>query len=445
VFEKILIANRGEIARRIIRTARTQGIRSVAVYSDIDADLPFVAEADESVQLPGAGATAYRDIDAILKIAADTGAEAIHPGYGFLSENAEFAAAVTAAGLIWVGPSAEVISTMGDKIAARQAAIDAGVPVVPGSEALSSVEQAVSEAARIGYPVMVKAAGGGGGMGMAVVDDDSTISDAFEKVSGVAQRLFGDARVFVERYVRRGRHIEVQVVGLADGTALTFGERDCSVQRRNQKLVEESPSPAIDDDMRARLMSAARHLAERVGYRNAGTVEMIFDVDRGEFYFLEMNTRIQVEHPITEAVFGIDLVAAQLAIAAGDDPDLPTHPSTGHAIEFRINAEDSVRFLPRPGPIKGWTEPSGDGVRVDAGYRAGNAVTPAYDSLMAKLIVYGGTRDEALATARTALAAFEIEGPKTTLDFHRELVDSAEFISGEYDTHIVGRLRPGIK
>src|SRR6478735_1176975 len=258
----VLIANRGEIARRIIRTAQAQGIRSVAVYSDIDADLPFVAEADESVQLPGAGATAYRDIDAILKIAADTGAEAIHPGYGFLSENAEFAAAVTAAGLIWVGPSAEVISTMGDKIAARQAAIDAGVPVVPGSEALSSVEQAVSEAARIGYPVMVKAAGGGGGMGMAVVDDDSTISDAFEKVSGVAQRLFGDARVFVERYVRRGRHIEVQVVGLADGTALTFGERDCSVQRRNQKLVEESPSPAIDE-MRDRLMSAARLLAQR--------------------------------------------------------------------------------------------------------------------------------------------------------------------------------------
>jgi acetyl-CoA carboxylase biotin carboxylase subunit len=430
----VLIANRGEIASRIIRTARAQGIRSVAVYSDIDADLPFVAEADESVQLPGAGATAYRDVDAILKVAADTGSEAIHPGYGFLSENAEFAAAVTAAGLIWVGPSAAVIATMGDKIAARQAAIDAGVPVVPGSEALTSVQDAASEAERIGYPVMVKAAGGGGGMGMSVVDDAAGITDAFEKVSGVAQRLFGDARVFVERYVRRGRHIEVQVVGLPDGTALTFGERDCSVQRRNQKLVEESPSPAIDDAMRERLMTAARLLAERVGYRNAGTVEMIFDVDRGEFYFLEMNTRIQVEHPITEAVFGIDLVAAQLSIAGGVDPGLPSGGSSGHAIEFRINAEDSVRFLPRPGPI-----------RVDAGYRAGNSVTPAYDSLMAKLIVHGSGRDEALARSREALAAFEIDGPKTTLDFHRDLVDSAEFISGDYDTHIVSRLRRGVK
>lgn len=441
----VLIANRGEIARRIIRTAKELGIRSIAVYSDIDADLPFVAEADEAVQLPGTAATAYRDVDAILKVAADTGAEAVHPGYGFLSENAGFAAAVTDAGLIWVGPSAEVISTMGDKIAARQAAIDAGVPVVPGSEALSSVQDAVAEAERIGYPVMVKAAGGGGGMGMAVVDDDSTIEASFEKVSGVAERLFGDARVFVERYVRRGRHIEVQVVGLADGTALTFGERDCSVQRRNQKLVEESPSPAINDELRDQLMTAARLLAERVGYRNAGTVEMIFDVDRAEFYFLEMNTRIQVEHPITEAVFGIDLVAAQLAIASGDDPGLPTAAAHGHAIEFRINAEDSVRFLPRPGPITGWTEPTGDGVRVDAGYQAGNTVTPAYDSLMAKLVVFGNTRDAALAVARTALADFQIEGPRTTLDFHRELVDSAEFISGDYDTHIVSRLRPGVK
>jgi acetyl-CoA carboxylase biotin carboxylase subunit len=445
VITSVLIANRGEIARRIIRTTKAQGIRSIAIYSDIDTDLPFVAEADESVQLPGEGPTAYRDIDAILKIAADTGAEAIHPGYGFLSENAGFAEAVTAAGLIWVGPSSAVISTMGDKIAAREAAIAAGVPVVPGSAALSSVQEAISEAERIGYPVMIKAAGGGGGMGMAVVDDDSTIEESFERVSGVAQRLFGDARVFIERYVRRGRHIEVQVVGLPDGTALTFGERDCSVQRRNQKLVEESPSPAIDEAMRTRLMSAAKLLAERVGYRNAGTVEMIFDVDRGEFYFLEMNTRIQVEHPITEAVFGIDLVAAQLAIASGEDPGLPARPANGHAIEFRVNAEDSVRFLPRPGPIKAWEEPIGDGVRVDAGYRAGNAVTPAYDSLMAKLIVHGTTRDEALARARVALAEFRIEGPKTTLDFHRELVESTEFTSGDYDTHIVSRLRPGTK
>ncbi len=440
----VLIANRGEIASRIIRTAAAMGIRTVAVHSDIDADLPFVGAADRAIQLPGAGATAYRDIEAIIGIAHQTGVDAIHPGYGFLSENAGFAEAVAAAGIIWVGPSAAVIAEMGDKIAARQAAIDAGVPVVPGSAALESVAMARTEAERIGYPVMIKAAGGGGGMGMAIVDDATTIDEAFTKVSGVAQRLFGDARVFIERYVRRGRHIEVQVVGLPDGTAMTFGERDCSVQRRNQKLVEESPSPAIDAAMRDRLTTAATHLAERVGYRNAGTVEMIFDTERSEFYFLEMNTRIQVEHPITESVFGIDLVAVQFAIASGERPDLPTGSPVGHAIEFRINAEDSVRFLPRPGVITGWQQPSGDGVRVDAGYRSGNTVSPAYDSLMAKLIVYGEDRDEALALARKALADFRIEGPRSTLDFHRELVDSAEFISGDYDTHIVRRLRPRV-
>jgi len=445
MIDSVLIANRGEIASRIIRAARSLGVRTIAVYSDIDADLPFTSQADEAVQLQGPGASAYRDVEGILKIAADTGAAAIHPGYGFLSENAEFAAAVTAAGLIWVGPPAAVIATMGDKIAARQAAIEAGVPVVPGSDALGSAADARAAADRIGYPVMIKAAGGGGGMGMAIVDDDTAIDSAFEKVAGVAQRLFGDPRVFVERYVRRGRHIEVQVVGLADGTVLTFGERDCSVQRRNQKLVEESPSPAVDDDLRERLSSAARLLAERVGYRNAGTVEMIFDVDRAEFYFLEMNTRIQVEHPITEAVFGIDLVAAQLAIASGEDPGLPTHPGRGHAIEFRINAEDSVRFLPRPGPITAWTEPTGTGIRVEAGYGAGNVVTPSYDSLLAKLIISADSRTGALELARTALAGFVIKGPRTTLDFHRELVDSAEFISGDYDTHIVGRLRKGVR
>ena len=440
----VLIANRGEIAGRIIRSARSLGIRTIAVHSDLDADLPFVAQADEAVQLPGPGATAYRDIDGILQIAASTGAAAIHPGYGFLSENAEFAKAVSAAGLVWVGPPAAVIDIMGDKIEARQAAIEAGVPVVPGSSALGTVDDARAAADRIGYPVMIKAAGGGGGMGMAIVDDDAGIDAAFDKVAGVAERLFGDPRVFVERYVRHGRHIEVQVLGLPDGTVLTFGERDCSVQRRNQKLVEESPSPAVGDELRERLTSAARLLAERVGYRNAGTVEMIFDVDRAEFYFLEMNTRIQVEHPITEAVFGIDLVAAQFAIASGEDPGLPTRPAGGHAIEFRINAEDSVRFLPRPGTITAWTEPTGAGIRVDAGYRAGNVVTPAYDSLLAKLIVSAESRSAAIALARTALAGFVIEGPKTTLDFHRELVDSAEFISGDYDTHIVRRLRKGV-
>ncbi|MGI5518037.1 acetyl-CoA carboxylase biotin carboxylase subunit [Streptomyces sp. CA-106131] len=445
MIESVLVANRGEIARRIIRSARSLGVRTIAVHSDLDTESPFVAEADQAVLIPGAAAMAYRDVDALLHVAAATGAEAIHPGYGFLSENADFAQEVIRRGLVWIGPAPDVIATMGDKITARQAAIEAGVPVVPGSDALASANQAKAEAERIGYPVMIKAAGGGGGMGMAVIHDEAAVEETFERISGVAQRLFGDGRVFVERYVSRSRHIEVQVLGLTNGTVLTLGERDCSVQRRNQKLVEECPSPAIGTEMRTRITSAARLLAERVGYRNAGTVEMIFDVERSEFYFLEMNTRIQVEHPVTEAVYGIDLVAAQLAIASGESPEPSAFSANGHAIEFRINAEDSVRFLPRPGTIQTWHEPNGAGIRVDAGYRTGNTVSSVYDSLMAKLVVHGATRDEALARARAALADFVIEGPKSTIELHQDLLASAEFTSGDYDTRIVSRLRPGTK
>jgi len=456
VIESLLVANRGEIARRIIRTARALGVRTVAVYSNVDAGLPFVVEADKAVPLDGPPQAAYRDGAQILAIAAETGAAAIHPGYGFLSENAEFAGRVAAAGLVWVGPPAEAIEAMGDKVAARARMAAAGVPVAPGSAgAVAGVRACAAEAARVGYPVMIKAAAGGGGMGMTVVNAPEQLESEFEKVTGFAGRLFGDDRVFVERYFPRVRHVEVQVLGLAPGQpegaagrVVAIGERDCSVQRRNQKVVEETPSPAVDEDLRERMCRAAVRAAEAVGYRNAGTVEFLLDPATREFFFLEMNTRLQVEHPITEAVYGVDLVAEQLRVAAGLPPavDFDALRRDGHAIELRINAEDPKRFLPRPGAIESWVEPTGDGVRVDAGYAAGTTVTQAYDSLLAKLIVHGADRAQALSRARAAVAGFEITGPekggvKTNLPFLAELLDHDEFVSGDYDTGIVSRLR----
>jgi acetyl-CoA carboxylase biotin carboxylase subunit len=370
VIDSVLVANRGEIARRVLRTTRRLGITGIAVYSEVDADLPFVAEADRAVAFgPAAVAESYRNADKVLAAAKDTGATAIHPGYGFLSENAEFARAVADAGLIWVGPPAEAITAMGDKVAARAAMSAAGVPVADGSpDAVSDVDACVAEAERVGFPVMIKAAAGGGGMGMAVAPDVDTLRTEFTKVTGFAGRLFGDPRVFVERYFPRVRHVEIQVLGLADGRVITLGERDCSVQRRNQKVVEETPSPAVDVELRAAMSAAAVTAAEAVGYRNAGTVEFLLDPTTGKFFFLEMNTRLQVEHPITEAVYGIDLVEAQLRVAEGKDPgfDPDRLTPTGHAVELRINAEDPKRFLPGPGTISAWTEPTGRGIRVDS-------------------------------------------------------------------------------
>jgi acetyl-CoA carboxylase biotin carboxylase subunit len=438
----VLVANRGEIARRIIRTARRLGIRTVAVHSDADAGLPFVAEADEAV--PIGAAQAYRNVDAILAAAKATGAEAIHPGYGFLSENADFARAVVEHGLIWVGPDASAIEAMGDKINARNLMAAAGVPVAPGSpDPAVTVEAAASEAARIGYPVMVKAAAGGGGMGMAAAADEAALRTEFEKVRAFAERMFGDGSVLIERYFPRVRHIEVQILGLSDGRVVALGERECSVQRRNQKVLEESPSPAVSPELRARLCAAAVRAGEAVGYRNAGTVECLLDPATGEFFFLEMNTRLQVEHPITETVYGVDLVEEQLRVASGLPPafDVDGLAPTGHAIELRINAEDPKRFLPGPGAITTWVEPTGSGVRVDAGYGPGTTVTPNYDSLMAKLIVSGPSRVAALERARAAVAGFQIAGPKNNLPFFAELLDNPEFVSGEYDTGIVGRMR----
>jgi acetyl-CoA carboxylase biotin carboxylase subunit len=440
----VLVANRGEIARRIIRTARRLGIRTVAVHSEADAGLPFVAEADEAVQLEGPPAQVYRDGPQILDVAARTGAEAIHPGYGFLSENADFARAVADAGLIWVGPPAEAIERMGDKINARNLVAAAGVPVSPGTETpVSDVDSALAAAEDIGYPVMVKASAGGGGMGMAVAADPGALSREYDKVRSFAERLFGDGSVLLERYYPRVRHVEVQILGLADGTVVALGERDCSVQRRNQKVAEETPSPGLDPELRERMLDAAVQAGKAVGYRNAGTVECLLAPDTGEFVFLEMNTRLQVEHPVTEAVYGVDLVEAQLRIASGVDVgfDAADLEPEGHAIELRINAEDPKRFLPGPGAITEWTEPSGEGVRVDAGYGPGTTVTPNYDSLMAKLIVHGPDRETALRRARDAVAGFRIAGPKSNLAFFTELLDNPEFVSGEYDTGIVGRMR----
>ncbi|MFS8479793.1 MAG: biotin carboxylase N-terminal domain-containing protein [Micromonosporaceae bacterium] len=443
MIESLLVANRGEIARRIIRTARRLGVRTIAVHSEADAGLPFVAEADESVLLgPADPAASYRNVEALLSAAKSAGARAIHPGYGFLSENAEFARTVEANGLVWVGPGADAIAAMGDKINGRNVMAAAGVPVAPGgTEPAGTVEAALAEAERIGYPVMVKAAAGGGGMGLASAADPDQLRQEYEKVRGFATRLFGDGSVLIERYFPRVRHVEVQILGLADGRVVALGERECSVQRRNQKLVEESPSPALSPATRERLLAAAVRAGEAVGYRNAGTVEFLYDPSSDEFFFLEMNTRLQVEHPVTEAVFGIDLVEAQLRIASGEPVEIPDARPVGHAIELRINAEDPKRFLPGPGAITTWVEPTGDGVRVDAGYAAGNTVTPFYDSLMAKLIVHGASRAEAIERARAAVAGFEVAGPKCNLPFFAELLVDDEFVSGDYDTGIVARLR----
>ncbi len=489
MFESLLVANRGEIAARVLRTGRRLGLRTIAVYSDADADLPYLRLADEAIPIgPAPAAESYRSGYAILKAARQTGAQAVHPGYGFLSENSEFAEAVTAAGLVWVGPSPQAIIAMGNKVAARNLVARAGVPVAPGTEQPVTTAQAAATAADgIGYPVMIKAAAGGGGMGMAIVDHPDRLEAEYEKVTGQAGRLFGDPAVFLERYFPRVRHVEVQILGLADGTVLALGERECSVQRRNQKVVEETPSPALDDALRRRMLAAARRAGEVVQYRGAGTVEFLLSpaqpagsaagnhrdaADPGvppgdgdaadgadpappgaiqvgepgrpaEFFFLEMNTRLQVEHPITEAVLGIDLVEAQLRVAAGEDPgfDPASLVPKGHAIELRVNAEDPKRFLPSAGAITGWTEPSGPGIRVDAGYGPDTTVTPHYDSLMAKVVVHGTDRQEAIRLATTAAQGFHITGPKTNLPFLAEVLAYPEFVSGDYDTGIVGRMR----
>jgi acetyl-CoA carboxylase biotin carboxylase subunit len=446
MLDSVLVANRGEIARRVIRTARRLEITAVAVYSDADAELPYVREADQAVHIgPAQPALSYLNAAAIIDAARKTGAAAVHPGYGFLAENADFASEVIAAGLTWVGPDPAAIEQMGDKIRARNLMERAGVPVSPGSrEPVTDEAAAVAEADRIGYPVMVKAAAGGGGIGMGVAVGEAELRAAFATARSRAERFFGSPEILIERYVERARHVEVQILGLADGSVLALGERDCSVQRRHQKVAEETPSPGVSPALRERMLAAAVRAGQAVGYRSAGTVECLVDTDAGSFVFLEMNTRLQVEHPVTELVTGLDLVEQQFLIAAGEPPsfDPAAVRPAGHALELRVYAEDPVRFLPSPGTITRWEEPAGDGIRVDAGYQAGNTVTPYYDPLLAKLCVHGADRAQALARARDAVAAFAVDGPKTNLAFHAELLASPDFVSGDYDTSLVSKLRP---
>ena len=438
LFNKVLVANRGEIAIRVMRACRELGISTVAVYSDADRNAIHVRYADEARHIGGAAASdSYLRLDHIVRVAHEVGAEAIHPGYGFLSEKPAFPEACEAAGIKFIGPPASAMRALGSKLAARQLAIDHGVPVTPGSNAVDPVA-AVSAARRIGFPVMVKPSGGGGGIGMKVVESEADLAAAIETSAQAARSAFGDPTVYIERYVRNPRHIEIQVICDSHGHAVHLGERECSIQRRHQKIMEETPSPALTAEVRAAMGDAAIRAATAAGYVNAGTVEFIFS--EGDFYFLEVNARLQVEHPITEAVTGIDLVKEQIRVAAGMELSFSQHDVTwtGHAIEMRINAEDPVRkFLPNPKRISRWVAPAGPGVRVDSGFGPGSDVPPNYDSLVAKLIVHGSDRAEAIARASRALREFVVVGPATTISYHRAILDNPDFRAGKLSTRFI--------
>jgi acetyl-CoA carboxylase biotin carboxylase subunit len=440
VLQRVLIANRGEIARRVIRGCRAMGIHAIAVYSEADAGWPHVADADEAVAIgPAPARDSYLDIARLLEAARRTKAEAVHPGYGFLSENWRFAQACEAAGLVFIGPSWRVIQQMGDKVAARALMSAAGVPVVPGSTGpVDSVDAAREVAARVGYPVMVKAAAGGGGIGMVRVPDEAGLASAFTAAQRRAQSAFGSGALFVERYLENPRHVEVQVFGDAGGRVVHLHERECSIQRRHQKLVEESPAPNLPAALRARLTEAAVAGARAVGYVNAGTMEFI--VHGEQFYFLEMNTRLQVEHPVTEEVTGLDLVQAQLRVASGEPLPWTQEqvPQRGCSIECRVYAEDPARnFMPSPGRISRLVLPAGPGVRVECGVAEGVEVSVHYDPLLAKLIATGATRVDAIERMRGALAAFVVEGVKTVIPFQQRVVDSPAFRAGAVHTQMV--------
>ncbi len=443
MFKKLLIANRGEISRRINAVAKGMGIATVAVYSDADADLPFVREADEAVRLgPAPAKDSYLNIAAILEAAKSTGADAVHPGYGFVSENAEFATACKAAGITFVGPPPEAMLRMKDKSQARKLVAAAGVPVVPGTEdVLPDVQAALAAAEGIGYPVLCKAAGGGGGIGMAAANNPAELEKVFRQCTDRAKAAFGREGVYIERYFPAPRHIEVQILGDHHGHLIHCLERECSIQRRHQKVVEEAPSPLFADGRNAelsqKLFTAAIAAAKAFGYANAGTVEFLYS--DGGIYFIEMNARLQVEHPVTELTTGLDLIAWQLRIASGEKLTVKQEDvkRRGAALEFRIYAEDPVKFFPSPGPLKVFQPPTGEGVRLDSGYAEGNTVTPNYDPMIAKLIVSGATRAEAIERSIAALQNFRIEGIKTNIPLHLRILQEPVFRAGDLNTRFL--------
>lgn len=443
MFKKLLIANRGEISRRVNQVAKGMGIKTVAVYSDADEKLPFVREADEAVRLgPAPAKDSYLNIPAIVEAAKKTGAEAVHPGYGFVSESAEFATALKAAGIAFVGPPPESMQRMKDKSTARDIVKKAGVPVVPGSDGIvPDVGAAQAAAEKIGFPVLVKAAGGGGGIGMAVANNAAELEKAFRACTDRAKAAFGREGVYVERYFPAPRHIEVQILGDHHGHLIHVLERECSIQRRHQKVVEEAGSPLFlggkNEAVRQKLFKAAVDAAKAFGYANAGTCEFLYS--DGDIFFIEMNARLQVEHPVTELTTGLDLIGWQLRIASGEKLTVKQEDvrRTGHALEFRIYAEDPAKFFPSPGLIKKYAPPSGEGVRLDSGYEEGSTVTPNYDPMIAKLIISGKDRDEAIARSANALRNFAIEGIKNNVPLHLRIVEDAAFKEGKLDTRFL--------
>ena len=438
MFDKVLIANRGEIALRIQRACREMGIKTVVVHSEADADAKYVKLADESVCIgPAPSAQSYLNVPAIIAAAEVTDAQAIHPGYGFLSENADFSEKVEKSGFVFIGPRAETIRLMGDKVSAKAAMKQAGVPVVPGVDgALPDDPREIIKIARtIGYPVIIKASGGGGGRGMRVVQTEAALINAVTLTKGEALAAFGNGTVYMEKFLENPRHIEIQILADQHKNAVYLGERDCSMQRRHQKIIEEGPAPGIPERLIARIGERCAEACKKIGYRGAGTFEFLYE--DGEFYFIEMNTRVQVEHPVTELITGVDIVQEQIKIAANQKMTLRQKDiiKKGHAIECRINAEDPNSFVPSPGRITSWHAPGGPGIRVDSHAYNGYFVPPNYDSMVGKLLAYGATREQAIARMRIALSEMIVEGIKTNIPLHRELMDDAQFIKGGFSIH----------
>jgi len=442
MFKKILIANRGEIALRIIRTCKELGIKTVAVYSEADKDSLHVVFADEAVCIgPPQGKESYLKIPNIISAAVITGADAIHPGYGFLAENADFSDICTSANIKFIGPTGEMITKMGDKALAKTTMKNVGVPVVPGSEgAIKSISEAKKIAEKIGYPVMLKASAGGGGKGMRIVFQEKELESAFNTASAEALASFGNSELYLEKYIENPRHVEIQIVGDMFGNVYSYGERDCSIQRRHQKLIEESPSPIVDPSLRKKMSEAAILGAKSVNYEGAGTVEFLVDKHKN-YYFIEMNTRIQVEHPVTEMVNNVDLIKQQILVASGEKVSVLPKEPIGHSFEFRVNAEDPENgFRPSPGKINYLHFPGGFGVRIDSHIYDDYVIPPYYDSLLAKMIVWGTDREHAIKRAKRAFDEFKIEGIKTTILFHQKVLENEDFINSNYDTSFLDKL-----